>query len=71
MLKLRAQGTKESLESFKDFLMSKQDRYEVMSISDMYKNKGTAQHFRMYADVIETGKLCMEEEKEEEIYGSK
>lgn len=71
MLKLRAQGTKENLESFKDFLMSKQDRYEVISISDMYKNKGTTQHFRMYADVSEAVSQQGADEKEEMNNGSK
>lgn len=51
MLKLRAMGTEQELEQFKEYLEEAQDAYEVESISELYPNKGTDRHLRMYAEI--------------------
>lgn len=51
MLKLRAMGTEKELEQFREYLKESQDTYEVESISELYPNKGTDRHLRMYAEI--------------------
>ena len=36
---------------FKEYLEEAQDAYEVESISELYPNKGTDRHLRMYAEI--------------------
>lgn len=44
-------GTEQELEQFKEYLEEAQDAYEVESISELYPNKGTDRHLRMYAEI--------------------
>ena len=50
MVKLRAMGTKNELKWVRKVL-ERDKRIKVISISEMYANKGTNRYYRMYADV--------------------
>ncbi len=50
MVKLRAMGTKNELKWVRKVL-ERDKRIKVLSISEMYANKGTNRYYRMYADV--------------------
>ncbi len=50
MIKLRAMGTKNELKWVRKVL-ERDKRIKVISVSEMYENKGTNRYYRMYADV--------------------
>ena len=50
MVKLRAMGTKKELKWVRKVL-ERDKRIIVISISEMYANKGTNRYYRMYADI--------------------
>ena len=51
MLKLRMMGTKAEIESFEKFLVNEQTAYTVERVSEMFRNKGTEQNKRKYAEI--------------------
>ena len=50
MIKLRVQGTSIELKRMYRVL-EKQKSISILSLSDMYPNKGTNKYFRMYMDI--------------------
>lgn len=50
MLKIRAMGTVEDLQEFRSFL-EQDSGYRLESVSEIYRNKGTDQYYRMYMDI--------------------
>lgn len=56
MLKLRVMGTKEELRAYRKYLAQEQKAYKVRTLSELYPNKGTDRFYRMYAELIRTGR---------------
>lgn len=50
MLKVRLMGTKNDIKWFEKIL-ERDNRMNVLQISDSYANKGTNRHYRVYVEV--------------------
>lgn len=50
MLKIRLQGTKESLEWFCKFINNRSE-IEVLEVSEIFSNKGTNKYYRRYVEI--------------------